>query len=163
MFGGGGGDHMLGGGGNDMLSGQDGADTLDGQDGRDTILGGAGDDRLSGGDGNDVISGGSGADWLEGGLGNDVMTGGTGDDTFRFLISEFVPQDFGHDRITDFNAGFGPGDVIRFEGVFASFADVLLGSAQVGADVVITYDANNSIRLQNVQLASLQPDDFSFT
>jgi hypothetical protein len=32
-----------------------------------------------------------------------------------------------------------------------------------GADVVITYDANNSIRLQNVQLASLQPDDFLFT
>ncbi len=125
-------------------------------------MGGAGNDNLFGGDGNDVLNGGGGADRLEGQLGNDVMTGGTGNDTFRFFISDAVPQDFGHDRITDFDAGFGPGDIIQFEGVFASFADVLLGSAQVGADVVITYDANNSIRLENVLLSDLQPDDFDF-
>ncbi len=94
------------------------------------------------------------------GAGNDVLTGGPGNDTFNFGLS--TTENFDHDTITDFDAGFGPGDVIAFWELFPSFADVLLASAQVGANVVITVDGDNSITLQNVQLASLQPDDFLF-
>ncbi|WP_395174170.1 hypothetical protein [Roseibium alexandrii] len=45
----------------------------------------------------------------------------------------------------------------------ASFvASVLAAAAQIGADTVITYDANNTITLENVALSSLGSDDFAF-
>jgi len=162
--GGNGNDHLVGNDGNDTLNGGDGADNMTGFAGNDTLFGGSGNDNLGGDDGDDILNGGGGNDDLVGDRGNDVMTGGGGNDTFHFTESPLtVGFSLGHDTIVDFDAGFGPGDVIRFDDmIFASFADVLLGSAQVGSDVVITYDDENSITLENVQLASLQPDDFDF-
>jgi hypothetical protein len=46
--------------------------------------------------------------------------------------------------------------------LFADAPSVFAAAAQVGGDVVITHDALNTIRLQNVQLASLTPDNLSF-
>jgi Ca2+-binding RTX toxin-like protein len=77
-------------GGNDTINASNDADTIDG-------LGG-----------NDTINANGGADTLIGGTGNDTLTGGTGNDVFVFGAG------FGQDTITDFAAGPGVGDVIRF-------------------------------------------------
>ncbi|MCR5880518.1 hypothetical protein LRS04_21155 [Phenylobacterium sp. J367] len=45
---------------------------------------------------------------------------------------------------------------------FANFADVMSHAQQVGGNVVITYDAENSITLMDVRLSSLSSNDFLF-
>src|SRR4029079_205334 len=72
-------------------------------------------------DGNDIIASGSA---------NETLFGGGGSDTFVF------PSNFGKDVVADFQA---TSDVLQFDhNSFASVADVLSHSAQVGTDVVIT-------------------------
>jgi subtilisin-like proprotein convertase family protein len=91
------------------------------------------------------------------GPGAATLTGGAGDDTFVFAAN------FGHVTVTDFEAGNTQGDVIEIRGgLFADFAAVQAAAAQVGADVLITLDAGNDIRLKNVALAQLHHDDFVF-
>ncbi|NJL70544.1 MAG: cadherin-like domain-containing protein [Candidatus Competibacteraceae bacterium] len=108
-------------------------------------------------DGNDTLSGTSGADTLLGGGGNDTLSGGSGDDTFVF------GPNFGHDTITDFVAGQGSIDAIAFDtDVFSNFASVIAAASQVGANTVITVDAQNDIVLRNTTLSSLHADDFRF-
>ena len=46
--------------------------------------------------------------------------------------------------------------------VFHNFDEVLHHSQQVGGDVVITLDANNTITLQRTSIASLHAQDFLF-
>lgn len=72
--------------------------------------------------------------------------------------------DFGKDTVTDFSAGAGIGDVLDIsDDLFADFASVMAAATQVGADTLITHDANTSITLKNVALTSLHQDDFRFT
>src|SRR5262245_11165880 len=125
-----------------VVTGTASNDLLPGLGGNDTILGLAG---------NDILQGGDGKDFMNGGVGNDTLTGGKGPDQFVFNAG------FGNDIITD----FGKGDRIQFDSeVFATPQAVLDASHQVGADTVITLDANNTITLQGVQLASLHEHDF---
>jgi Ca2+-binding RTX toxin-like protein len=125
--------------------------------GNDTLDGAGGNDTLNGNDGNDALLGGLGNDTLNGGAGDDTLTGGTGNDTFIFHA------DLGKDKITDFTAGTGVGDVIQVDtSLFADFADILSHSAQVGANTEISLDANNKITLQNVTMSNLAADDFWF-
>jgi Ca2+-binding RTX toxin-like protein len=155
LNGGAGDDTLFGGLGNDTLKGGSGDDVLDGGEGDDEISGGSGDDILLGGLGNDRLSGGSGDDVLEGGAGDDILTGGSGNDSFVFAPG------FGRDTITDF-AG-GQEDVITFDSdVFVDFETVISHAAQVGSDVVITFDESNSLTLSGVQLSTLHIDDFRF-
>jgi len=138
----------------EVLNGGNGNDTLGGGEGADTLSGGAGADSMAGGAGIDNLSAGDGADTLSGGAGDDVLLGGRGDDTFSF---EGV---FGDDVITDFKP---IDDTIRFVGAgFTDFADVLAHASQVGANVVITNAAGDSLQLNNLQLASLTSADFLF-
>ena len=131
--------------GNDTLSGFGGTDTLVGSTGNDTLDGGAGIDSLSGGDGNDLLTG---------GLGNDVLTGGRGLDVFVF------GSGFGRDVLTDFRSA---DDDIRLVGAgFVDFNDVLSRATQVGANVLITNAAGDSLQLNNLQVGSLQSSDFLF-
>ena len=120
---------------------------VDGGDGNDTIIG----SRIA-----DVLRGGSGNDRITGGRGDDLLTGGSGYDSFVFAAG------FGRDVIADFSAGAGLGDVIELDRVFAGFASLSAASQQIGADVVITADASNTITLKNVLLSSLNADDFLF-
>jgi len=155
-------DMINGGNGSDNLSGLAGADTPSGGNGDDTLAGGSGGDSLDGGNGNDLEDGGTGADTLSGGNGDDIliggagddrMTGGNGDDRFVFQAG------FGRDVVTDFHHG----DHLQFaSALFADFASLMSHAAQVGGDVVITYDAGDSVTLSNVQLASLHAGDFLF-
>jgi Ca2+-binding RTX toxin-like protein len=138
----------------ERLDGAAGNDSLIGLGGTDTMVGGAGNDTLDGGSGIDSLSGGDGNDLLVGGLGNDVLTGGRGLDVFVF------GPGFGRDVITDFRSA---DDDIRLVGAgFVDFNDVLARATQVGANVVITGAAGDSLQLNNIQVGSLQSSDFLF-
>jgi Ca2+-binding RTX toxin-like protein len=153
LSGGNGDDILTAGAGNDTLSGGNGNDILNGDAGNDSLSGGNGDDVMDGGAGNDDLSGGNGDDILIGGTGHDVMTGGNGSDLFVFEAG------FGLDTVTDFHGS----DHIQFHSdLFHDFQAVLAASQQVGGDTVITLDAANTITLHNVQLTSLQANDFLF-
>lgn len=104
------------------------------------------------------IVGAAGDDILTGGRSDNRFTGNGGDDVFVFKAS-----DFGKDTITDFLAGSGTDDVIEFDDeVFADLSAVLAAATQVGADTVISYDADNTITLKNVTMSNLHADDFRF-
>jgi Ca2+-binding RTX toxin-like protein len=115
-----------------------------------SIDGGAGNDTLIGvnlADIADDLRGNTGNDILEGGRGNDKLTGGSGNDTFVFDTT-----DFGKDTIVDFGQGF---DVLDFDSLFATSDDVLDAATQVGTSVVIAFDDQNTVTLQNYTLAQL--------
>jgi serralysin len=135
-----------------------GIECLVGSNWSDVILGRNGiADWLEGGGGNDEIYGYTGADRIVGDHGNDLLSGGADADVFAFLLG------FGRDVITDFQATGAAHDVIEFSrSVFANFSAVQARSVQSGANVTITYDAQNSITLQNVALANLDSSDFFF-
>ena len=161
LVGGAGNDILDGGNAKDLLNGGDGDDTLSGGNGVDILAGGAGNDSLTGGngkdelagdDGDDVLDGGNGGDTLIGGAGNDTLTGGRGPDFF--VVNDVT---FGNDTVTDFKVNV---DTLQFDSsVFASAADVLDAAAQVGDDVVITFDASNTVTLQDVVLTNLHESD----
>ncbi len=92
-------------------------------------------------------------DTIRGFSGNDVLTGGAGNDVFEFGAGT------GHDIITDFGDGQ---DVVHLAGIagFASFADVQAASVLAGSDMVITFDASNSLTLEGVD--TLLADYFTF-
>ncbi len=90
------------------------------------------------------------SDTLKSTSANELLTGGYGSDTMVFTAN------FGKDFITDFQVSGAAHDVIAFTSdVFADFASVLAHASQVGADVVITADANNSVTLKNVAIEHL--------
>lgn len=131
----------------------------EGSDANETIYGMDGGAYLDGRGGNDTLIGGSGNDRLIGGAGNDGLTGGAGSDTFAFATG------FGRDVVRDFDATSALHDVLEFsKAVFADAAAVLASSAQIGADVLITKDASNSVLLANTSLTDLaaHPDAFKF-
>lgn len=153
LMGGVGADVLVGTGLDEKLDGGNGDDTVTGGAGADTVLGANGNDSLAGGAGIDSVSGANGDDTLAGGAGDDVLTGGRGADVFIFGTG------FGDDIVTDFRSE----DEIRFQGAgFVDFADMLAHAAQVGAHVVITNAAGDSLQLNNTQLGSLQSADFLF-
>jgi Ca2+-binding RTX toxin-like protein len=168
-------DFIEGGAGDDIAFGYEGNDTIDvgpGNDyvvagtGNDTVTGGLGDDEIHAGEGDDVLVGGDGADLLFGNFGNDVIDpgsgndfilGGPGDDTFVFRPG------LGNNRIDDFAAGAAAGDVIELQGLGVStFADLQNLMAEWGGTTFIEFDADNSIILGGVSMASLTADDFRF-
>ena len=160
VYGGDGNDYIDGAGGDDTLRGQVGQDVLIGGAGNDVLRGGGAKDDLDGGAGDDTLFGGAGQDELDGGTGDDTLTGGGGSDTFVF-----GGTDFGADTITDFDAGTGSTSVDLIEVSTSAFADwsaLSAASAQVGSDVVITYDASNAITLEGVTLSDLDAGDFLF-
>ena len=121
--------------------------------------------QVNGPDGHDTINGGISEVWgsqfadaIGGSSANEILSGLGGNDAFVYTAANF-----GHDTITDFRAGAGTDDFIQFDHtMFADFAAVMAASQQVGADVVITFDAADSIRLSHVSLGSLHANDFMF-
>ena len=125
--------------------------------GDDVIDAGSGDDIILAGLGNDVVDGGSGNDRIVGGAGNDALTGGSGRDVFVFATG------FGKDIIGDFKTTGASADILEFASdVFADFNAAIGAAHQQGADTVFTLDADTLLTLSNVQLGSLQADDFRF-
>jgi Ca2+-binding RTX toxin-like protein len=157
LDGGSGNDDVFGGIGNDTIKSGSGDDLVEAGAGDDVVDAGSGDDIALGGAGHDVIDGGSGDDRIEGGAGDDILTGGSGHDAFVFAAG------FGKDTITDFRSSGSSSDVLEFDGnVFADFDAAITAAEQVGADTVFTVDADTSLTLKGIQLASLGQDDFRF-
>lgn len=124
----------------------------------DTIEGSASNNNLRGGNGADRILGGFGNDTLWGQIGDDTITGGAGNDRIVFETGG------GADTVTDFVGGAGVTDSILLVGfgtAFDSFAEVLQVANQVGSNVVIDF-GGSSLTLNNVNIGSLNADDFLF-
>ena len=144
----------------------EGDDIVLGLEGDDTIYGGAGDDQLYGNEGDDVLVGDIGADSAFGdegedridlGDGDDYAEGGSGNDTFVFRSG------LGNDYIADFQGGAGASDIIELQGMgISSYAQLQAYMSEWNGTTYIDFDANNSITLEGVTMASLDADDFSF-
>ncbi|WP_099584188.1 hypothetical protein [Pseudomonas sp. 2822-17] len=142
----------------DIILGDDHDNLLAGGSGNDRIEGMEGNDYLYGDDGNDVLFGGPGDDVLDGGDGNDILWGGSGADTFIF----WKGSGGGETIIGDFSGSVGEQDKIDLAGILATFEDVLDASAEVGDDLLITLNADDSILLLNMKKEELTPSDFIF-
>ena len=167
-------DTLAGGAGNDALNGEGGTDTADYTnasgavtvslaiaaaqntlgDGTDTLSGienlrgSAFGDTLTGDGSANRLDGQGGNDTLRGGLGADTLDGGVGNDTIVFAAGD------GHDTVNGFTAG-GSEDAIQVTG-YASYT-----LTQEGADLRVVFDANNSILLKNVSMASFTDADIN--
>jgi Ca2+-binding RTX toxin-like protein len=99
-----------------------------------------------------VVYGTTGNDVMSGTSANEVFTGRGGNDTFVFS------GNFGKDTIADFQAST---DTIQLDhSAFADFASVLSHATQVGSDVVIAHDAQDSITLHNTVVSQLTSQNF---
>jgi len=127
---------------------------LAGSEGDDAITGTDDADRLTGFSGNDTIDGGAGGDLVDGGAGADILTGGLDSDTFIFEDGD------GADSINDFETGAGGDamDVTNFG--FASFSELSAKFSQVGADVLVELDADDSVTLVGVNVSDLLEAQF---
>jgi serralysin len=176
LFGYAGNDVLIGGPGADYIHGDIGIDTLSYQSSTSAVLVNLGNGMAQGGDAagdtfnnatiddlagsiyHDALFGSGLANLLNGGGGNDALFGGLNNDVFAFDFS--VGGWFGHDTVLDFVKGE---DKLQFDDAqFSNFAAVQAKISQVGADTVITYDAGNSITIENVTAATLQASDFVF-
>ena len=135
----------LGNGNNDVVNASlcsDSAITLG--NGNDTVYGGA----------NDIFNIGNGNNQLVAAPG-DVWTVGKGPDTFAFNAG------FGNNTITDFNTSR---DVLQFSSaLLMNYAAAMVDTKQVGANTVITLDANDTVTLTGVEASHLTASNFKFT
>ena len=160
LWGGAGSDTLIGGYGDDRLDGQADSDRLDGGLGNDTLNGGDGNDTLIGGDGKDVLNGEGGNDSLSGGIGNDTITGGDGNDTMNGGSGSdtFV---FSADHDSDVINGFQNNiDTLDLRGVVGidTWAELLEVAEQVESNVVITFEDDDIVTINNFTLANLRDD-----
>jgi len=90
--------------------------------------------------------------------GDDLFVGNGGADTFVFA------PNLGNDVVKDFSTYGRSHDVVQFsKSVFDSFASVLAHATQVGQDVVISADADNSVTLKNTKLSPIDKYDYQFS
>ena len=129
--------------------------TIEAGDGDDEVVGGEGNDTISGGSDVDIISGRAGNDRISGDGENDILNGGSGADTFVFRTGD------GMDVVEDFSSN--DGDLVEFDvaGV-SSFAELQAFMSESGGHTIIEFSIGEGVQLSNVELASLQTDDFRF-
>ena len=98
------------------------------------------------------VYGTKGDDTLMSTLADEIFTGNGGHDTFVFS------GDFGNDTVKDFQKST---DTVQLDhNVFGDFAGVMSHASQVGSDVVISVDANNSVSLHSTLLSQLTANNF---
>lgn len=120
-----------------------------------SLNGGAGDDTITGEEGNDVLIGGTGDDLLTGDGG---LSGESGDDIFVYNAA-----DGGQDTITDFQID-GDDDTIQIDDADIDSFDALIALAEDdgAGNTVIDFGDGNTLTLNDVAIADLEADDFSF-
>lgn len=100
-----------------------------------------------------IAMGGNDAAYMDGLGGNDVLVGGFGQNNIGFEAGAG-----GHDVVYNFHVAQ---DTVRIAGSsFASFAQIKSAMSQVGSDVVLHVDANDSLTFRNVQVADFQAKNF---
>jgi hypothetical protein len=137
--------------GGDIVDGGDGDDRIWGGGGDERLQGGAGDDQLHDEEGNSTLEGGDGNDLLMCGAGSDVATGGAGADHFSFFPT--FELSFGHDVITDFDP-LEDRLYVHYDRSWTP-ADYAAVTRQVGADVVIAFDADTSLTILNALVSEI--------
>ena len=138
------------------LTGRRGNDSLFGLEGNDTTIGNGGNDKLYGGNGNDQMFGGRGNDRLIGGEGDDILSGGGGADVFVFTDTEA-----GSDTIADFQSGIDRIEINLSSGSALTVEDLIANALQVDADVLITIDEMQTIKLSDFALSDLHAGDLA--
>lgn len=163
-------DELSGGLGDDTLAGGAGDDTLQGGFGADDLNGGDGDDRLvTQGPEGATMRGGAGADTLTAfGSGQDLLWGGEGRDRFEFVANaapnpghdDLIMDWESHDTISFADVGIlstasilplsysefvatSYAEALRIANEHISGAGAKYVAAQVGADVIVFYDAGD--------------------
>ena len=112
---------------------------------------------ITGNAASNVLNAGAGNDTLEGLGGNDTLTGGAGNDTFVFRTG------FGADKITDFTAGNGIGDIIELHSnLITNLTSLYAHATDTSAGVLIDIGNGDTITLAGIKKASLVADDFHF-
>ena len=102
---------------------------------------------------NDIVQVGNGNNQLVAAPG-DVWTIGNGADVFKFAPG------FGNNTINGFQTGK---DVLNFDpALIRNYMAAMLDTKQVGANTVITADANDSVTLAGVAASHLTASNFSF-
>jgi len=145
----------------DSVFGTQAADDLSGGPGPDVMLGGFGDDTMSGAGGadrllgfgdDDILIGNGGADTLVGAAGDDTLTGGAGPDVFEFGE--------GNDVVTD----LGAGDIVDLTADFRTdaFWQLVARMDVDGADTVLRFDADNTLRFSDTAPGDIAGDVFGF-
>ena len=122
---------------------------LQGNDSNNWFVGNSGSNIFFGLGGNDRLDGRDGADQIVGGIDNDILQGGGGEDIF------FFNADDGQDLIVDYVVA---DDTITFFGVDRA----TVSATQVGANVLITYDTDDRITIQNQDVSDFDPMGFEF-
>jgi len=114
-------------------------------------FGGSGDDALSGNKVGNHLYGNGGSDRLLGLGGNDLYKGGGGADTFYFK------PNWDRDRIEDFQAI----DKINLSAYnFSSVNEALALASNDGKDVVFSFGAGDTLRIEGVHKGDLAGNDF---
>lgn len=116
------------------------------------IYGTDNDDSINGTAGDDVIYGGLGNDQIIGGAGDDTMTGGEGADMF------WAGTNTDHDVITDFDGA----DRIMLWNIYGGWDFIQSNMHQAGDDTVITLSESSSVTLLNVDMSTIDMNDFSY-
>lgn len=111
---------------------------------------------MKGNDGSNLLSGMIGTDTLDGGKGDDILSGGANADTFVFHYHA------GKDTVTDYNDGTDKIDLQAYNHGVEQFSDLDGRIDQKGADVVITLEDGDKIRLENTDSNNLETTDFLF-
>lgn len=110
---------------------------------------------------NDSLTGDDNDNELEGLGGDDTLTGGDGIDQFRLNDDGNDNAAFGHDVVTDFNLSEDQINLRDFSNI-NDFLQIQSLISQDGADTLITFDAGNSVRLQNINSGDLNSGHFNF-
>jgi Ca2+-binding RTX toxin-like protein len=121
------------------------------QAGTDAAL--AGNDMVMGTSAEDFLNGSAGTDFLNGLAGNDTLNGGSEADEFVFSNGT------GDDLIVDFDTSSG--DLLNIAAFgFANIGAVLAASTNVGNDVILQLDADDSVTLVGVNISDFAMGDF---
>ncbi|HTJ58723.1 MAG TPA: family 16 glycosylhydrolase [Devosiaceae bacterium] len=111
---------------------------------------------LVGNDLANVVTGNPENNLISGGKGDDILVGGGGHDMFVIANGE------GSDVITDFSAGITDQDRVRLDGFsFKSFADIKAAMHQVGTDVVLNLDSDQTLAFRNANLGDFSAKNFA--
>ena len=128
-----------------------GNDTIWATDGDNILNMGAGDDVAYGYDGNDIFNGGAGDDLL--------VLSGTGSDTVKYVSGNDI------DRVQSFQASGSTTSnhtiEVDVDGV-ADFDDLLALASQSGDDTLVDFGGGDQLIIEDVQVANLDRDAFSF-
>lgn len=116
----------------------------------ENVIGSDDGDVIIGSDADNALSGGAGDDLLDGQGGDDLLLGGEGADIFSF-----APGD-GNDIVGDFELGI---DKIRLTDFGPDF-DLSSAVSQDGADAVLSFSSDASVRFEGIDSAQLTEDDF---